>query len=272
LALYGNLSDNQYGGYFALIGNIDLTGETIGMNITANFGVTQSETGVENAIVVGRGFTGVFDGRGFALIGGTYNNGGILGIVNNNGIVRNLAVVGATLSGANASGIISAAFRGTADNLLVDVVTSTAHLGGVFGGKIWNTARINNTIVYWFERTRTTERWSSIFTPLGDRPNETAITTGTYIFANDFRSAYPDSGDMGAGGFGSGYIDLGIAATFEWNAGGATPWSWKNNLPVGINIRPVNATLTQAGGVNTTTFDDSIWDFSGDKATFKSLA
>ena len=109
-------------GYFELGANIDLTGVTFNQyaNFTANCG--DSDT------TASYGFAGVFDGMGYILSGGTYLEGGMFGAIAAGGIVRNVAIMNATLSASDiyyygyTGSVIGETFAGTLDNVLIEVV------------------------------------------------------------------------------------------------------------------------------------------------------
>ncbi len=74
--------NNVLDGYYVLTGNIDANNTQISAFCT----YTNDKA---------KGLQGIFDGRGFAIINPVFDNYGIVGAVGQNGIVRNIAVVGA---------------------------------------------------------------------------------------------------------------------------------------------------------------------------------
>ena len=72
-----------YDGYFVLGNNIDMTDKFI---------CTKIYTGESKY-----GFTGTFDGRGYCIINGTYGHCGLFGQIAPTGVVKNVAIVNATM-------------------------------------------------------------------------------------------------------------------------------------------------------------------------------
>ena len=141
-------------GYFELGANIDLTGVTFNQyaNFTANCG--DSDT------TASYGFAGVFDGMGYILSGGTYLEGGMFGAIAAGGIVRNVAIMNATLSASDiyyygyTGSVIGETFAGTLDNVLIEVVgidSGETVRGRAYGSGIAQAVRggvITNSILY----------------------------------------------------------------------------------------------------------------------------
>lgn len=146
-AYYEDTTIYIYSGYFKLGANIDLGSEMIGNGSPAE---------ALEWRCTGFGFHGLFDGNGYTLSRGIYTQGGIFGIVSTEGVVKNLAVVGATLHEKSFSSVIAGSFFGKMDNVLVKVATVQApqenHNGltarGIFGLFIGTAAEISNSIFY----------------------------------------------------------------------------------------------------------------------------
>ena len=71
-----------YDGYVGLATNIDLTGKTVTTKLHTQDGKY--------------GFQGVFNGRGYTIIGGTYGEGGLFGTIGNKGVLKNVSIIDAT--------------------------------------------------------------------------------------------------------------------------------------------------------------------------------
>lgn len=124
----------KYDGYFILDRNIDLTGVTLTTDYVS--GWTSGEMNVNPSQY---GFTGTFDGRGYALIGGTFSQGGMFGAVAASGTVKNTAFIDCVLDkpdsmdDTNCSAVIGSMLAGTVDNCLFDIVSKTGESGPYHG-------------------------------------------------------------------------------------------------------------------------------------------
>ena len=147
----GNVT--QYSGYFKLGDNIDLTGKTI----KSRGGVAHATNINEQSLKAG--FNGTFDGCGYTVNGGTYGLGGLFGYVGAAGVVKNAAFTNVSFGssydnegyngGMGCSALFSSTFFGTAENILVDVVSFTnTWRSGVFGRNA-TLATIKDVVIYY---------------------------------------------------------------------------------------------------------------------------
>lgn len=183
-------------GYFALGNNIDLTGK----EISTSFSLQAWAAGGTDW-----GLLGTFNGRGYTIYGGTYKAGGIFGGVGDGAVIKNLAIVNATLNGDRV-GVFAKEIRSARlENVLVDIVDSSATSNsGALASTFYNSSA-KNVVIYW----------------AGDSI-ATTYTVGVTIGANAIDNVYLVSDDtegVSAGANTSGaYIKV-AAGTVCANAG-----------------------------------------------------
>ena len=138
--------DNQpawrLNGYFVLVNNIDLTGYTVGKPFS--MAPWAAAAGGTNW-----GLIGTFNGRNYTLFGGTYTDGGMFGCVGDGGIVKNVAIVNATLAG-DRKGVFAKEMRNClVENVLVDLVSVNLSNGGAVAYLLGDNAILKNVVVYY---------------------------------------------------------------------------------------------------------------------------
>lgn len=142
----GNVTYYNYEGYF-ILGRDIIAPENATVINTKSLG----QLGSANYIVRENGFRGTFDGRNHSIVNAKFGAGGLLGDVSKYGVVKNLAVVNATVAEedvANAgAGVLSFSFMGEADNVFVSYTTLKAR-NGVFG-RAMSGATLNDMVVYY---------------------------------------------------------------------------------------------------------------------------
>ena len=142
LRTYGGVTDTSlttysYGGYYILGNNIDMTGKTV----THMF--VRPSTNSEKANC---GFTGTFDGRGFTVYGGTYGgNGGILGRISKNAVIKNVAFVNSFISGVVAANMSTISLFGTSiyGELSDVLVVATRYHNGYEANQTYKNSTVN---------------------------------------------------------------------------------------------------------------------------------
>ena len=261
--------DKTYDGYFVLEENIVLTETDTISNPYLPYCVRALGTGL---IIDGasntEGFTGIFDGRGYTISGGTFGDGGLLGYVSKDGVFKNTALVNVTLGGSvQGGGIVAGSFFGRTENILVDVkefkqisgVTMRSIFGFNSGGALFE-----NSIFYM------PSGWTFDATVL-----DTALGCGIVGANNVFTNSYCFSAGVLGDGLDfpcdfsdNGWDNLGFFAVFSWQANVFTMNSAIARY-AGLNRCPADADLMEAG-IDSEKFDDSIWDMSGEKAAFVS--
>lgn len=136
---YGGLTATNvkgaYNGYFVMTQNVNM-GETKFSNanwMESNFS---------------EGFQGTFDGRGYSVIGGTYERGGIFLAVGQNGIIKNVAFVGGEILGGWSNyPLVAQGFFGELNNVFIgNVENGTSSLGALLGSEV--NARLTNVVLY----------------------------------------------------------------------------------------------------------------------------
>lgn len=142
----GNVTYYNYEGYF-ILGRDIIAPENATVINTKSLG----QLGSAAHIVRENGFRGTFDGRNHSIVNAKFGAGGLLGDVSKYGVVKNLAVVNATVAEedvANAgAGVLSFSFMGEADNVFVSYTTQKAR-NGVFG-RVMSGATLNDMVVYY---------------------------------------------------------------------------------------------------------------------------
>ena len=229
------------GGYFVLGNNLDFTGKTIATEV--------GELGHGDAIL-NYGFTGTFNGLGYAIKGGSYKEGGIFGSVTTTGVIKNVAFTDVTLSGAY-SAVISKFFHGTLQEVLIDVADldmtgveeDWARLENHAVARTLGLATLINCIVYYPE----------------------VSTNGTYAaYVSMDGGLYTGADVMAYGTYSIGGAGNGMPVC---NDHLRSPYFNPAQYGLGTTIAQIKA----ADGKAFMDFDASIWDFSGDKATFKNI-
>ncbi len=136
----------NYSGYFVLANNIIAPENATAIN-TNSRGKLASAGDVVNT----NGFSGTFDGRGYSIVNANFGAGGLLGDVSTNGIVKNLAIVDATITEEDATnsgaGVLAFSFCGKAENIFVSYTTMKAY-NGVFGRATMG-GTLKNAVIYY---------------------------------------------------------------------------------------------------------------------------
>ena len=136
----------NYSGYFVLANNIIAPENATAIN-TNSRGKLASAGDVVNT----NGFSGTFDGRGYSIVNANFGAGGLLGDISKNGVVKNLAIVDATITEddvANAgAGVLGFGFCGKAENIFVSYTTTKAR-SGVFGRYTYG-GSVKDMVVYY---------------------------------------------------------------------------------------------------------------------------
>ena len=230
-------------GYFVLGNNLDFTGKTIA---TAVGELAHSDA------IANYGFTGTFNGLGYAITGGAYKEGGIFGSVATTGVIKNIAFTDVTLSGAY-SAVISKFFHGTLQEVLIDV--ADLDMTGV--AEDW--ARLENHAV---------ARTMGLATLINCIVYYPAVTTnGTYaayVLADGADGYYHGADVKAYGTYSIGGAGGGMPACVDY---ATSPYFNPATYALGTTIAQIKAADERAF----MDFDTSIWDFSGDKATFKNI-
>ena len=136
-------------GFFTLANNIDFT----------NYRTTQKFSYAPWACEKGGnnwGLIGTFDGRNYTIYGGYYAESGIFGCIGDGAVVKNLAIVNATVEG-DRKGVLAREIRNCLiENVLIEVVSVRYVVngtiynltnGGAIGSLIYN-ATLKNVVVY----------------------------------------------------------------------------------------------------------------------------
>lgn len=157
LQAYGNVTEvvgdkvtyYNYSGYFVLGNNI-VVSESDGIINTKSMGKCDSASWLVNT----NGFSGTFDGRGYSIVNAKFGAGGLLGDISKNAVVKNLAIVDATIAeedsvhGANkGTGVVCFSFSGKAENLMISYTTMKARNGAF--GRVNTGGTIKNTVIYY---------------------------------------------------------------------------------------------------------------------------
>ncbi len=136
----------NYSGYFVLANNIIAPSNAAVIN-TSSRGQASSAADVVNT----NGFSGTFDGRGYSIVNAKFGAGGLLGEISKNGVVKNLAIVDATIAeedAANAgAGVLALGFCGKAENIFVSYTTTKAR-SGIFG-RYTHGGSVKDMVVYY---------------------------------------------------------------------------------------------------------------------------
>ena len=225
-----------YSGYFVLGNNIEL-----GTQMVANYTpYTDAANNADGSMPKKYGFAGVFDGCGYSIIGGNYDQGGLFGTVSENGVIKNVALVG--LNKISQHGVLGITVNGTVDNVLIDVATSTASgnkevslathiLGGSFSNIIVRMQSLHLTYSFALAE--------YVLGPATDHGsiNDVDPTTSNVLLISDCN---------------------------------ATVSVWKYPMNIGVtHEKDMTKTCAELGLGSNTGFN-SYWDFSGDKPVFKS--
>ena len=136
-------------GFFTLANNIDFRGYRTTQNFS--FAPWACEKGGTDW-----GLIGTFDGRNYTIYGGYYSESGIFGCIGDGAVVKNLAIVNATVEG-DRKGVLAREIRNCLiENVLIDVTSVRYEVnsvfynlsnGGAIGSLIYN-ATLKNVVVY----------------------------------------------------------------------------------------------------------------------------
>ena len=226
-----------YSGYFVLGKNIELGTQSVAKAAP----YTEAGTNTDGTMPKKYGFAGTFDGRGYTIIGGSYDQGGLFGTVSESGVIKNVALVG--LSKISQHGVLGITVNGTVDNVLIDVANSTASgnkevsianhiLGGSFSNIIVRmpTLNLNNSYAW-------TEYMLGPATGHGTT-NDVDPTTSNVLLISDCKSVVS---------------------------------VWKYPMNVGVTQeKDMTKTCADLGLSESESGFNSYWDFSGDKPAFES--
>ena len=141
MPFYGGITSKdtpaEYSGYFVMTQNVNM-GETKfsnnnWMNLEANTGF---------------GFQGVFDGRGYSVIGGTYERGGVFLTVGQRGVIKNVAFVGGKILGGWSNySLLAQNIYGELNNIFIgNVENKESSLGALLGSRM--IAKLTNVVIY----------------------------------------------------------------------------------------------------------------------------
>lgn len=233
----------DYDGYFVLSDNINLGDSVIGLDVGTIY------TGL-------RGFQGTFDGRGYTIIGGKYENSGIFGNIGVNGVIKNVAFIGGKIASDYTTGmtsyrscVLANTFGGTMENVLVDVdiVNDCWMTNALFFN--YSGGFSKNVVVYLNNKTGKTTYGNHIF------------TFASYIFANNFGGLVHNESRVencySIGGLDNGTDCLGYCNSYAMAQEVKNYMIQKNE---GTAIADIGFT-----GLN-----NSIWNLNGTKARFNS--
>ena len=239
--LYGQTQTGKaYDGYFKLTANINLgTTNVTNDDVWATMyygGTNNAAGGSDDALGLKAGLNGVFNGNGFTITGGVYGVGGLLGMVSESGVVKNVAFVNAKMSTGGFVGIVAGAFNGKAQNVLVDVTNfdGDAPTSGPFGYSVMN-ATFENVVVYIPDDGVT---GNSTYMGAIGYVNRNTMCTNVYVFTN---TEY-------------------IFASGSW-------YEAANAAAHGVSAYGLTANLSSTT-IGTAGFDATIWNLTGSKAVF----
>ena len=239
--LYGREEKGKaYDGYFRLVADIDLGASVVSNDdvwATMYYGGTNSAAGgSDDTLGFTAGLHGVFDGNGYTITGGVYGVGGLLGMVSTNGVVKNVAFVGAKMQKGGFAGVVAGAFNGLAQNVLVDVTNfdGDAPTSAPFGYSVMN-ATFENVVVY--------------------IPDDGANVSGSYMGAIGYVNRNTTCANV--------YVFTNTLYVFA----SGTWYETSSAASYGVSAYGLTTTLS-ATDIATKDFAANIWDLSGDKATF----
>lgn len=228
-SVFGQETAYTYYGNFALGNDIDFDTDVIANNHPAH-----SYEGISNVY----GLHGVFDGRGHTLSGGIYGKGGIIGFGSYEAVIKNIAVVGATLKSDIMSAVFASSYFGSAENVLTELTTVQAynandpfHCRGIFGFYIGGEGSFTNCIFYGNNKDSFSQLAGGGDAVIGHFASPTRTYKECYVFTDYTKGAY----------FATSGIQEGIY-NYSYD--------------------------TDISGMDMTAFDNSIWDFSGTHASF----
>lgn len=255
MKIYGKLTDEnrtlankaqwKLDGYFVLGANIDLTGNTVSNPFTDN--IDDVPTNKQDEY----GFVGTFDGQNYTITGGTFGDGGLFGSVGSAAVVKNVAFTGITIS---ASGMtFGKVVYGTVENVLLDLDFAT-NTGFGFANWIIG-ATFTNVVVH----APTTDNLYCQFTYAQYIPDAN-VSYGN-LPATTFTNCYSFCNNQSAQTKGSN-------AYTSWETKGVCSAMFGVEFNNVEDIR-LNSADTSVSTLTFTGFDSSVWDFTGDKATFK---
>ena len=139
-------TENSYDGYFVLGNHIDL-GKTK-VKVTNHKGSNPAR--IWDNDTEAAGFNGTFDGCGYTIYGGNYDQGGLFGYLWKDGVIKNVAFVNAKINNTSSSCVIGISLWGTLENVLIQVSENNVPNGeiGVVAMSNGATFATNNVIVY----------------------------------------------------------------------------------------------------------------------------
>ena len=227
---YADVIENGTTGYFELTNNINLNGAQLNAYVDDTVGGTSGEG------IINHGFNGIFDGMGYTVYNGVFQQNGLFGYqVGINGVVRNLAMVEMTAGcDATYTHLLSYVFYGTLENCLFDIIGRT----GIYPG--------------------------------GGGANLTSWAAGTYVNV----VAYNDNTDYYYFGFSQyigwgGYTPVTGSRTNVYSIGGVDGRGHDKMFGNYANAY-VKGTTCATIGLASKGFDMSMWNFDGAKARFNS--
>ncbi len=227
---YADVIENGTTGYFELTNNINLNGAQIDAYVNDTVGGTDGDG------IINYGFNGIFDGKGYTVYNGVFQQNGLFGKqVGINGVVRNLAMV-EMIAGDDATftHLVANIFYGRLENCLFDIVGRE----GVYPG--------------------------------GGGANLTSWAAGTYVNV----VAYNDNTDYFYFGFSqyigwAGYTPVTGSRTNVYSIGGVDGRGHDKMFGNYANAY-VKGTTCASIGLASKGFDATIWNFDGAKARFNS--
>ena len=224
-------TEDAWTGYYVLGGNITLSNtDSIATKLNA-------ESRLWDDALKLAGFYGTLDGRGYAIVGGTYNLGGILGHGSKNAVVKNIAFKGVSLGTNKWSSVIAVSYWGALENVLIEITADnrTGTEGGAVIVQTGNTLNAKNIIVY-DKGGRTTANAGTFTSYVNHKGNGWGTHENVYVFT-DYYVVHPSK-------TAAGYYD-----------------GWT------VEAIAKDTSLT-AANVDTSKFDSTIWNLTGTEAKF----
>ena len=231
-AIKATITGDTIEGYYILTADIYANNQTV----NNFFGYTSNPQ---------KGFRGIFDGRGYAIINPHFNNkNGIFGAVGQGGIVRNLAIVGAT-GGKDTRVLGDEIHGGTFQNLYIDgdqqYLMSTAWHSPTYRNIVFvssaadaSVAREGSTGTLTLENVFVVG--SSVFRYFGETINKT--NSQAFDSVEDLKAAVAD-----------GTVDITVLGDM---------WTARNNYPVMKSADAVHASLTVTNEVKNVLVGDTL--------------
>lgn len=146
---YDSTAANYRDGYFVLANNIDMKGAAFTMldGVQLKKPTTGENTDVNNqACIDTYGWSGVLDGRGYAVHNFTTGVAGMFGFLATDALIQNTAFVCNAITG-NHGGVLANFMKGRIDNCFVEVTAMpNFSVIGLFGKYLHTTGRISNSL------------------------------------------------------------------------------------------------------------------------------